>query len=72
MENRYEKYKDSGIAWIGEIPEHWDVCKLSTLFFQHKQKNSGSQEINLLSLSYGNILIPWKDYYQNHLKIIIL
>ena len=55
MENRYEKYKDSGIAWIGEIPEHWDVCKLSTLFFQHKQKNSGSQEINLLSLSYGNI-----------------
>ncbi len=23
--SRYEKYKDSGIAWIGEIPEHW-VC----------------------------------------------
>ena len=23
MENRYDKYKDSGIAWIGEIPEHW-------------------------------------------------
>lgn len=25
MENRYEKYKDSGIAWIGEIPEHWEI-----------------------------------------------
>lgn len=25
MENRYDKYKDSGIAWIGEIPEHWEV-----------------------------------------------
>lgn len=23
--NRYDKYKDSGIAWIGEIPEHWEV-----------------------------------------------
>jgi len=55
MENRYDKYKDSGIAWIGEIPKHWEVCKLSTLFFQHKQKNNDTKESNLLSLSYGNI-----------------
>lgn len=27
MAKRYEKYKDSGIAWIGEIPEHWEVCR---------------------------------------------
>jgi len=25
---RYEKYKDSGIAWIGEIPEGWEIKKL--------------------------------------------
>jgi type I restriction enzyme S subunit len=25
---RYAKYKDSGIAWLGEIPEHWEVIKL--------------------------------------------
>ncbi|WP_035166725.1 restriction endonuclease subunit S [Caloramator sp. ALD01] len=25
---RYEKYKDSGIEWIGEVPEHWEVNKL--------------------------------------------
>ncbi len=25
---KYEKYKDSGIEWLGEIPEHWDVVKL--------------------------------------------
>ena len=25
---RYEKYKDSGVEWIGEIPEHWGVIKL--------------------------------------------
>ena len=24
---KYEKYKDSGIDWIGEIPEHWGVIK---------------------------------------------
>lgn len=24
---KYEKYKDSGIAWLGEIPEHWEEVK---------------------------------------------
>lgn len=26
--NRYETYKDSGISWLGEIPEHWNICRL--------------------------------------------
>jgi type I restriction enzyme S subunit len=25
---RYEKYKDSGIALLGEIPEHWEIKRL--------------------------------------------
>ena len=25
---RYEKYKDSGVEWIGEIPEGWEIKKL--------------------------------------------
>jgi type I restriction enzyme S subunit len=29
---RYEKYKDSGVEWIGEIPEHWGVKKLNYCF----------------------------------------
>lgn len=32
MENRYDKYKDSGIEWIGEIPEHWEVIKTKNSF----------------------------------------
>ncbi len=26
--NRYERYKDSGIPWLGEIPKHWNICHL--------------------------------------------
>jgi type I restriction enzyme S subunit len=26
---RYPKYKDSGVEWLGEVPEHWDICALS-------------------------------------------
>ncbi len=25
---KYEKYKDSGIEWIGEIPSHWEVVPI--------------------------------------------
>lgn len=32
MKNRYDKYKDSGIAWIGEIPEHWEVAKIKSFY----------------------------------------
>ncbi len=30
--NKYKKYKDSGIEWIGDIPKHWEVKKLSYCF----------------------------------------
>ena len=26
--NRYERYKDSGIPWLGEVPAHWDTMSL--------------------------------------------
>ena len=25
---RYDTYKDSGVQWIGEIPSHWEICKI--------------------------------------------
>ena len=48
-------FKDSGIEWIGQIPKEWRVCLTSMLFHEHKEKNSGLKETNLLSLSYGAI-----------------
>ena len=48
--------KDSGVEWIGEIPVSWDLVQLGSLFSEHKQKNTGMQSENLLSLSYGNII----------------
>lgn len=29
--NRYERYKDSGIPWLGEVPEHWDKIAIHYL-----------------------------------------
>ena len=47
--------KDSGIVWIGEIPEEWETNTVFQLFTQVKNKNEGLKEQNLLSLSYGKI-----------------
>lgn len=27
----YPEYKDSGVEWLGEIPAHWQVCRLKNL-----------------------------------------
>ena len=47
--------KDSGIPWIGKIPEEWNINTAFQLFTLVKNKNEGLQEKNLLSLSYGKI-----------------
>lgn len=51
------KMKDSGIPWIGMIPEHWEVVKLKVFCKENKEKNTGLQEKQVLSLSYGNVII---------------
>ena len=50
------KMKDSGISWIGEIPEHWEVRHLSQVSYEHYISNKEVHHQNLLSLSYGRII----------------
>jgi type I restriction enzyme S subunit len=32
---KYPKYKPSGVEWIGEIPENWEITKIKFLFQEH-------------------------------------
>ena len=47
--------KDSSIAWIGAMPRAWKMNTIAQIFLQVKCKNTGLQEKNLLSLSYGKV-----------------
>ena len=49
--------KDSGVEWIGEIPEHWGVLPGFMVYRENKTKNEGMKEDVVLSLSYGNIIV---------------
>ena len=55
-EKKERKMRDSGIPWIGEVPEGWGIHPLYSYFAERKNKNSMLQEQNLLSLSYGKII----------------
>ena len=37
---RYESYKDSGVEWLGEIPEHWKFQTIGTCFIERREKVS--------------------------------
>ena len=40
MTQRYDTYKDSGVQWLGEIPGHWEMSKISSHFRQRNEKVS--------------------------------
>lgn len=57
MENRYDKYKDSGIAWIGEIPEHWVIGRIKNIIHAYKAGPFGSSLITSNLNNIGKYLI---------------
>jgi type I restriction enzyme, S subunit len=57
MMRRYDSYKDSGVEWLAEVPSHWEIRPGFTCFKENKNKNIGSIEKTVLSLSYGRIVI---------------
>src|SRR5699024_6882341 len=44
------KMKDSGIEWIGEIPEHWESIKLNYLTSLRSRKASVDSKLPYLGL----------------------
>ena len=48
------KMKDSGISWIGLIPEHWETKKIGSLFIERREKVS-DKDYPALSVSKQGI-----------------
>lgn len=51
--------KDSGVEWIGDIPEHWEVIRFRNAFKFNKGLNITKENLNdeqgILCLNYGEI-----------------
>ncbi len=42
---RYPAYKDSGVEWLGEIPEHWEILRGKWLFVKQERPVRNTDEI---------------------------
>lgn len=61
---KYDKYKDSGIEWIGEIPEHWDSFLFKRIISRIKDGSHGS----FLRVDDGKLFLSAKNVYDNGLS----
>lgn len=58
----YEKYKDSGIPWLGEIPEHWEVKRAKWVFDELSVKGYPNEPLLAATQTKGVVL---KSKYEN-------
>ena len=71
---KYKKYKDSGIEWIGEIPEHWEVKRVATLGIFSKGKGIPRSELKdngCPAILYGDIYTKYNiktNFIFNHIS----
>ena len=57
----YLRMKDSGVEWLGEVPEHWEILPGKACLRQKQEPNTGLQEQTVLSLSYGKIVVKSRE-----------
>ena len=55
------KMKDSGIEWIGEIPEGWEIKRLGAILRERNEVNNPIQTTSILSLTNNRGVIPYSE-----------
>lgn len=52
---KYERYKESGVEWLGEVPERWDVRRNLGVFDERKECNHPEEELLSVKVKRGII-----------------
>ncbi len=55
------KMKDSGIEWIGEIPEEWEIKRLKAVLCERNESNNPIKTDYILSLTNDRGVIPYDE-----------
>jgi type I restriction enzyme, S subunit len=58
---QYRGARDSGVSWLGEVPDHWHVMPGRACYRERCIPNIGMRESQVLSLSFGRIVVKPKD-----------
>ncbi|TNB57306.1 restriction endonuclease subunit S [Campylobacter helveticus] len=54
-------YKPSGIEWLGEIPQSWEIKPLQAIFNQRNEQNNNLEFQTILSLVKDVGVIPYEE-----------
>ena len=57
----YPAMKDSGVPWLGEVPEHWDVRRLGALLSERGETNAEGRITDVLSVLKDRGVIPYAE-----------
>ena len=57
----YPAMKDSGVPWLGEVPEHWDVRRLGALLSERGETNAEGRVTDVLSVLKDRGVIPYAE-----------
>ena len=63
---KYSKYKDSGVKWLGEIPSHWEVKHLRNFLTLFSEKGFGDSQLLSVTREKGVILRDRDNKEENH------
>jgi type I restriction enzyme S subunit len=53
--NPYPEMKDSGVPWLGEVPEHWDVLPNRALFAEVNDRDHPDEQMLSVTITKGVI-----------------
>jgi len=62
----YPAMKDSGVPWLGEVPEHWEVEPNRALFEEVKERNCPDEQMLSVTITKG--VIPQHDLLSDSSK----
>lgn len=58
--------KDSGVQWIGQVPEHWEVCKIKNIgLFYSGLVNKRGDDFNVEETDKFAYYIPFTNIFNN-------
>lgn len=63
---KYPAYKDSGVEWLGEIPEHWKLEKLGSILKPVSIKNKPNLPLLSITREKAVILRDMDNEEENH------
>ena len=58
----YPVYKDSGVEWLGMVPEHWDLRRMKTLLLKRNEKGHPNEPLLAATQTKG---VVRKEHYEN-------